>query len=136
MVLRVASDLGFMAVGGPPGQSLVTSGSAALLKQAAIPRAAVMEAKKNFEVKMARNIRNDKKSFFSYVGSKRKLKAAGVGPLIGRDGLVTAEAEVMSQIFNEKFAEVFTAEDQTNPIPLLESRVAEGKTLSEISILF
>jgi len=71
---------------------------------------AVREAKKNFEFKLAANIKNDTKSFYAYVNSRCKSKVR-VGPLVADNGNIVADAEDMSEQLNEYFTSVFTAEN-------------------------
>ena len=52
----------------------------------------IRESKRNFERKLAANIKQDSKSFFAYIRSKQKVKDV-VGPLKDSDGLVITKGK-------------------------------------------
>jgi len=71
----------------------------------------IKKAKRNFEKKLAQNIKHDSKSFFAYTRSKTKSKIQA-GAILSDSDTKTA------QRFNEYFSSVFTAENtSTLPIP-------------------
>ena len=71
--------------------------------------AELRRSKLNYEIKLAENIKDDSKSFFSYVKCKAKVKAK-LGPLVDKDGARIESASGMAESFNEYFSSVFTAE--------------------------
>jgi len=73
---------------------------------------AISEAKKQYEQKLAGNIKQDSKSFFSYVNSK-KLVSSSVGSLKDNLGNVITDDKRRANLFNDYFATVFTAEDKS-----------------------
>ena len=80
-------------------------------------------AKRIFEEKLANNIKEDSKSFYSYVRSKQRTKG-GVGPLISQAGETVLDDKIAANMMNEYFASVFTVEDISNipePIKLFDS---------------
>jgi len=91
-------------------------------------------AKKEFELKLANNVKNDSKSFFAYVRSKERNKIK-VGPLRDSTGNIITDNKLAANIFNDYFASVFTVEDRDN-IPLAEPIFTgiELERLSEICI--
>ena len=91
----------------------------------------IRQAKSNFELKLAENIKEDPKTFYAYARSKSKAKV-GIGPLKLNGKLIEDDLE-MAKILNDYFASVFTRED-TNNIPL----AAESHTeiLEDINITF
>ena len=52
----------------------------------------IRESKRNFERKLAANIKQDSKTFFAYIRSKQKVKDV-VGPLKDSDGLVITKGK-------------------------------------------
>jgi hypothetical protein len=72
----------------------------------------IRDAKRVQEFKLAQKIREDPKSFYSYVRSKTKVKVK-VGPLM-KDGKMISDTEGMSKVLNEYFGTVFTKEDMRN----------------------
>src|SRR5579872_4976179 len=92
------------------------------------------EAKRNFEIKLAENVKNDCKSFFSYFRSKERNKVK-VGPLRDSEGNIITDDQTAANIFNDYFASVFTVEDRDN-IPIAEQVFTglESDCLSEITI--
>ena len=91
-------------------------------------------AKKQFETKLANNVKNDSKSFFAYVRSNERNKVK-VGPLKDNLGNIITDNKVTADIFNDYFASVFTRED-TNNIPVPDQIFVGSKSeyLSDISI--
>ena len=78
-------------------------------KQANLASKAVRLAKRNFERKIAQNIKSDSKSFFTYVRSKTRVRST-VGPLLNNNGILVNENQGMSELLNAFFASVFTSE--------------------------
>ena len=74
---------------------------------------AVRSAKKEFERKIAKNIKNDSKSFFTYVRSKAKVKTT-VGPLRDENDTLITDDHQMAELLNSFFASVFTEEKYDN----------------------
>jgi len=70
-------------------------------------------AKKAFELKLATSIKNDSKSFYSYVRSKSKTKAK-VGPLKTNSGNLVVNNNEMCTVLNEFFSSVFVSEGSDN----------------------
>ena len=74
----------------------------------------VRKSKRSFEYKLARNIKSDNKSFYSYVRSKQNVRDK-VGPLednAGNIGLIT-QGVFLEEELNMHFSSVFTREDTT-----------------------
>jgi len=76
---------------------------------------AVKLAKRNFEKQIAKKIKSDPKSFYSYVKSKTKFKST-VGPLTNDKGDLVGDYREMAELLNTFFASVFTTEN-TNNLP-------------------
>ena len=74
------------------------------------------KAKKQFERKLAKDIKSNPKSFYAYVRSKTKVKEV-VGPLRDTSNQLVSDNEVMCEILNEYFGSVFTSEDDINALP-------------------
>ena len=93
-----------------------------------ISRDRVRWAKRRFEKRLADNIRQDSKSFYSYVRSKQRTKDR-VGPLKDDDGEVIIEDGVAANRLNDYFSSVFTTEDCSNiPVP---EQIFKGNLLNE-----
>ena len=85
-------------------------------------------AKRNFEKKLATNVKNNSKSFFSYVRSKQRTKEK-VGPLKDKGGEVIIDDRLAANLLNEYFSSVFTNENYTNaPVP---KQIFKGNIQSE-----
>jgi len=73
------------------------------------------------EINLARDIKGNKKSFYRYIGDKRKAKD-NVGSLWKETGdLVTWDME-KAEVLNDFFASVFTGKCSSHTV-----QVAEGK---------
>ena len=73
----------------------------------------IRESKRNFERKLAANIKQDSKSLFVYIRSRQKVRDV-VGPLKDKDGLVITKSKEMADALNIYFSSVFTLEDKNN----------------------
>ena len=73
----------------------------------------IRESKRNFERKLAADIKQDSKSFFAYIRSKQKVKDV-VGRLKDNDGLVITKGKEMADALNIYFSSVSTFEDKNN----------------------
>jgi len=67
------------------------------------------KAKVHLELNLARDVRNNKKSFFRYISSKRKTRE-NVGLLPNEVGVLVTEATEKAEVLNAFFASVFPAE--------------------------
>ena len=106
----------------------------AYVKAEAKAKRSIRETRRNFESKMAANIKMDTKSFYAYVRSKSKSRI-GVGHLLSGSG-VKSESEIeMCEAFNEYFTSVFTVEDMSRiPKPVLRFVGTQEEKLSNIII--
>lgn len=68
------------------------------------------EAKRSFEQNLANNIKENSKSFFSYVRSKQRTKEK-VGPLKDKTGKLINDDILAANLLNEYFSSVFTNEN-------------------------
>ena len=84
----------------------------------------IRQSKRNFERKLAANIKQDNKSFFAYIRSKQKVRDV-VGPLKDNDGLVITKGKEMADALNIYLSSVFTLEDKNN-LPVHEPLLADN----------
>jgi len=66
------------------------------------------KAKTHLELKLARNVRNNKKGFFNYISSKRKSRD-NVGPLLNEARVLVMEDAEKAELPHAFFASVFSA---------------------------
>ena len=92
----------------------------------------IKKAKRNFEEKLAKNIKNDTKSFYAYVRHSSKT-APRVGPFVNDDGDVISATQDMTEELNNYFSSVFTHED-TSGIPQVEN-IFQGSPSEELNDL-
>ena len=71
-------------------------------------RDATRKAKAHLELKLARDVKNNKKGFFNYISSKRKARD-NVGPMLNEAGVLVTEDADKAQLLNAFFASVFSA---------------------------
>ena len=81
---------------------------------------AATKAKRNFEHKLAQNIKSDSKSFYAYVRSKQNV-GDKVGPLEDNAGNIITQGCLMAEELNVHFSSVFTRED-TSSLPVPETK--------------
>ncbi|GAB0197153.1 mitochondrial enolase superfamily member 1 [Grus japonensis] len=96
-------------------------------------REQVRKAKALIEISLARDVKDNKKSFYRYVSDKRRTRE-NVGPLQNETGdLVTQDME-KAEVLNDFFASVFTGKSLSHTAQVTEGRdweIAEPSTVGE-----
>ena len=94
----------------------------------------VRKSKRNFEHKLAQNIKSDSKSFYAYVRSKQNVRYK-VGPLEDNAGNIITQGFLMAEEFNMHFSSVFTREDTSSiPVPETKFKGSEGERLGQLVV--
>ena len=94
----------------------------------------VRKAKRNFEHKLAQNIKSDSKSFYAYIRSKQNVRDK-VGPLEDNAGNIITEGCLMAEELNVHFSSVFTREDTSSlPVPETKFNGSEEETLGQLVV--
>ena len=94
----------------------------------------VRKSKRNFELKLAQNIKSDSKSFYAYVRSKQNVRDK-VGPLEDNAGDIITEGILMAEELNMHFSSVFTREDTSSlPVPETKFNGSEGERLGQLVV--
>ena len=95
----------------------------------------VRKPKRNFEHKLAQNIKSDSKSFYAYVRSKQNVRDK-LGPLEDNAGNIITQAELlMAEKLNMHFSSVFTREDTSSiPVPETKFKGSEGERLGQLVV--
>ena len=73
----------------------------------------IKKARKEFEKKLAKNIKEDRKSFFAYARSKSRTKVK-VRSLEHSHGNMQSESTAKAELLNNFFSSVFTREDDSD----------------------
>ena len=94
----------------------------------------VRKSKRDFEHKLAQNIKSDSKSFYAYVRSKQKVRDK-VGPLEDNAGIKITQGCLMAEELNKHFSSVFTREDTSSlPVPETKFNGSEGERLGQLIV--
>ena len=94
----------------------------------------VRKSKRNFEHKLAQNIKSDSKSFYAYVRSKQNVRDR-VGPLEDNAGNKITQGILMADELNMHFSSVFTREDTSSlPVPETKFEGSEGERLGQLVV--
>ena len=94
----------------------------------------VRKSKRNFEHKLAKNIKSDSKSFYAYVRSKQNVRDK-VGPLEDNFGNIVTQGFVLAEELNMHFSSVFTREDTSSlPVPETKFKGSEGERLWQLVV--
>ena len=76
----------------------------------------------NEELKLTRDVKNNKKGFFNYISSKWKTRD-NVGPLLNESGVLVMEDSEKAELLNVFFASVFVPRQALrNPRPWRQER--------------
>ncbi|XP_014675990.1 PREDICTED: uncharacterized protein LOC106815967 [Priapulus caudatus] len=93
-----------------------------------------MGYKRNFEYKVASNIKSDPKSFWKYVRGRTSTKDS-IGPLTDDSGTVITDNKHMAMKLNDYFVSVFTVENTLNiPVPIRKTPQGENTVLDHVII--
>ncbi|GAB0182057.1 mitochondrial enolase superfamily member 1 [Grus japonensis] len=85
-----------------------------------VRRDEMRKAKAQLELKLSRNIKDNKKGFFKYISSKRKTRE-NVSPLLNEVGALVMEEDTEKvELLNAFFALVFTAKASPQETQTLE----------------
>ncbi|GAB0178700.1 mitochondrial enolase superfamily member 1 [Grus japonensis] len=91
----------------------------------------VRKAKALTEISLARDVKDNKKSFYRYVSDKRRTRE-NIGPLWNETGdLVTQDME-KAEVLNEFFASVFTGKCLSHTAQVAEDRVWKNAELPTV----
>jgi hypothetical protein len=91
-------------------------------------------AQRNFENRLAQNIKTNSKSFYAYIRNKQRTKEK-VGPLKNSEGKLIIEDEDRATLLNNYFGSVFTKEDLNNiPEPKQMFYGDESEELTDIVV--
>ena len=94
----------------------------------------VRKSKRNFEHKLAQNIKSDSKSFYAYVRSKQNVRDK-VGPLKDNAGNIITQGFLMAEELNMHFSSVFTRENISSlPVPETKFNGSEGEKLGQLVV--
>ena len=94
----------------------------------------VRKSKRNFEHKLAQNIKSDSKSFYAYVRSKQNVRDR-VGTLEDNAGNKITRGMLMAEELNMHFSSVFTREDTSSlPVPETKFEGSEGERLEQVVV--
>ncbi|GAB0185748.1 mitochondrial enolase superfamily member 1 [Grus japonensis] len=96
-------------------------------------REQVRKAKALIEISLARDVKNNKKSFYRYVSDKRRMRE-NVGPLRNEMGALVTQDMEKAEVLNDFFASVFTGKSLSHTAQGTEGRDwgnAEPPTVGE-----
>ncbi|GAB0182873.1 mitochondrial enolase superfamily member 1 [Grus japonensis] len=96
-------------------------------------REQVRKAKALIEISLARDVKDNKKSFYRYVSDKRRTRE-NVGPLQNKTGDLVTQAMEKAEVLNDFFASVFTGKCLSHIAQVAEGRGwenAEPPTVGE-----
>ena len=94
----------------------------------------VRKSKRNFEHKLAQNIKSDSKSFYAYVRSKQNVRDK-VGSLEDNAGNIITQGFLMAEELNMHFSSVFTREDTCSlPVPETNFNETEVERLGQLVV--
>ena len=94
----------------------------------------VRKSKRNFEHKLAQNIKADSKGLYAYVRSKQNVRDR-VGPLEDNAGNIITHGVLMAEELNMHFSSVFTREDTSSlPAPETKFEGSEGESLGQLVV--
>ena len=93
------------------------------------------KSKRQFEKRLARDMKNNPKSFYAYIRSKTKVKEV-IGPLKDADGHCVSNNESISNILNDYFGSVFTTENDFDEMPEVKQKFMESDNRMLREVIF
>ena len=94
----------------------------------------VRKSKRNFEHRLAQNIKPDSNSLYAYVRSKQNVRDK-VGPLEDNVGNIITKGFLMAEELNMHFSSVFTRGDTSSlPVPETKFNGSEGERLGQLIV--
>jgi len=98
-------------------------------------RDAIRKAKVHLELKLTRDVKNNKKGFFNYISSKWKTRD-NMGMLLNKVGVLVMEDTEKVELPNNFFASVFSAKAGPQESQALEVRgnLQKGRTLGRAEL--
>ena len=94
----------------------------------------VRKSKRNFEHKLAQNIKSDSKSFYAHVRSKQNVRDRA-GTLEDNAGNIIIQGVLMAEELNMHLSSVFTREDtSSSPVPETKFEGSEGERLGQLVV--
>ena len=94
----------------------------------------VRKSKRNFEHKLAQNIKSESKSFYAYVRCKQNVRD-NVGPMEDNDGNIITQGVLMAEELNMHFSSMFMREDTRSlRVPETKSSGTEGERLHQLIV--
>ena len=95
----------------------------------------IRKSMRNFEHKLAQNIKSDSKSFYPYVRSRQNVRDK-VGPLEDNIGNTITQGFLMAEEFNLHSGSVFTREDTSSlPVPETKFNGPEEERLGQLVVI-
>ncbi|GAB0197899.1 mitochondrial enolase superfamily member 1 [Grus japonensis] len=91
----------------------------------------VRKAKALIEISLARDIKDNKKSFYTHVSDKRRTRE-NVGPLWNETGDLVSQAMEKAEVLNDFFASVFTGKCLSHTAQVTEGRDWENAELPTV----
>ena len=92
---------------------------------------ALRKEKRNKEIHIAKNMKDNPKSFYQYINSKT-TKRDNIPDLIKQDGNKTKNDEEKSSTLNDFFSSVFTTEN-LNSMPVIDDKISSDKFLHTVT---
>ncbi|GAB0207435.1 hypothetical protein GRJ2_003209100 [Grus japonensis] len=86
----------------------------------------VRKAKALIEISLARDVKDNKKSFYRYVSDKRRMRE-NVGPLRNETGDLVAQDMEKAEVLNDFFASVFTGKCLSHTAQVTEGKGRAGR---------
>ena len=94
----------------------------------------VRNSKRNFEHKLAQNIKSDSNSFYAYIRSKQNVRDK-VGPLEDNAGNIITQGFLITEELNMHFGSVFTREVTSSfPVPEIKFNGPEAEMLGQLVV--
>jgi len=92
-------------------------------------------AKRNYERKIVKRTKNNRKTFFSYVSHKNRSNCSNkIGPLVDSKGNMVIQDREVSESLNEFFSSVFNSNNKEDDLNIVSEIISDSEKIDKLDV--